>query len=49
MRDRDALPHPEQFMSRLITAAVLALALSACHTTDLGRSVGWPAPQRSAR
>ncbi len=36
-------------MSRLIAAALLALALSACHTTDLGRSVGWPAPERSVR
>jgi hypothetical protein len=36
-------------MSRLITATLLALTLSACHTTDLGRSVGWPTPQRTAR
>lgn len=39
----------EPFMSRLILAAMLALALSACHTTDLGRSVGWPTPQRTVR
>jgi hypothetical protein len=36
-------------MSRLIIAALLPLVLSACHTTDLGRSVGWPAPQRTSR
>lgn len=36
-------------MSRLIVTALLAFTLSACHTTDLGRSVGWPAPQRPAR
>lgn len=36
-------------MSRLITAALLAFTLSACHTTDLGRSVGWPTPQRTVR
>jgi len=36
-------------MSRLIITAFFALVLSACHTTDLGRSVGWPAPQRTSR
>lgn len=36
-------------MPRLIAAALLTLTLAACHTTDLGRSVGWPAPQRTAR
>jgi hypothetical protein len=25
-----------------------SLALAGCHTTDPGRSVGWPTPQRSA-
>ncbi len=49
---RPALSSPlasEQFMSRLIAASLLALALSACHTTDLGRSVGWPTPQQTGR
>lgn len=36
-------------MTRLIIATLLALTLSACHTTDLGRSVGWPAPERTVR
>ena len=36
-------------MSHLIAASLLALALSACHTTDLGRSVGWPTPQQTGR
>jgi len=39
----------EQTMSRLIAATLLTLTLAACHTTDLGRSVGWPVPQRSVR
>lgn len=36
-------------MPRLIIAALLTLTLTACHTTDLGRSVGWPTPQRTVR
>jgi hypothetical protein len=39
----------EAFMIRFAIAALLLLALSACHTTDLGRSVGWPTPQRISR
>lgn len=35
-------------MIRFSMAALLLLVLAGCHTTDLGRSVGWPAPQRSA-
>jgi hypothetical protein len=33
-------------MIRFAIAALALLALSACHTTELGRQVGWPAPQR---
>lgn len=33
-------------MIRFTIAALALLALSACHTTELGRQVGWPAPQR---
>lgn len=36
-------------MIRIPIAVLLLLALSACHTTDLGRSVGWPTPQRISR
>ncbi len=30
---------------RWLSIAALALLLAGCHTTELGRSVGWPAPQ----
>lgn len=35
-------------MLRFAALLLASLSLAACHTTDLGRSVGWPAPQRSA-
>mgnify|MGYP002652271718 FL=1 len=34
---------------KLDAATLLTLTLAACHTTDLGRSVGWPTPQRTVR
>ena len=36
-------------MTRVSLAVLLLFVLSACHTTDLGRSVGWPTPQRTSR
>lgn len=33
-------------MTRFMIAALALLALSACHTTEVGRQLGWPAPQR---
>lgn len=32
---------------RWLLIATLAMLLAGCHTTSLGRSVGWPAPQGS--
>jgi hypothetical protein len=33
---------------RFAVLAMFMLGLGACHTTDMGRSVGWPAPQRTS-
>ncbi|CAH1650299.1 conserved exported hypothetical protein [Hyphomicrobiales bacterium] len=34
---------------RLVTLLFLTGALAACHTTDMGKSVGWPNPPRTSR
>ncbi len=31
-------------MMRILGAIIVLSLLTACHTTDLGKSVGWPAP-----
>lgn len=36
-------------MSRAIFAVLLTLTLAACHTTDFGRSIGWPVHERTSR
>jgi hypothetical protein len=36
-------------MMRLIIFAMLMFGVAACHTTQMGRSVGWPEPQRTSR
>ena len=34
---------------RWLVVAVMAFALAGCHTTSLGRSVGFPAPERTGQ
>ena len=36
-------------MLRLVVVILLSLALSACHTNDFGRSIGWPEPPPTSR